>query len=328
MYLNQLNTALKRQLRPVYLLSGDVPLLIQETRDKIRQAAKQSNFLQRDIITVEPNFDWQIVYQRLQTRSLFSEKSVIDLRLPKWEDKATKTLLDYFKQPAEDLLLIISTPKLTSAQQKTKWFKAIEKTGEAIAIWPITMDELPQWIQQRLRIATIQADAESIQLLAEWTEGNLLATQQTIEKLQLLYPNQVIGLDQMSSVLNDNARFTVFDLSNAALLGDAKRVTRILSHLQFEGIEPILILWSLTREIRYLIELLNQQKQGIPTHQLLQKEWKSRKALLATALQRQNIQSLLDCLQKANRIDGMIKGLKSGNYWNAIESLALSIAGS
>ena len=328
MYINQLDTALKKSLKPLYLISGDVPLLLQETRDKIRQAAELSGFLQREVFTIESGFNWEVIHQRLQTRSLFSEKTMIDLRLPKWEEQASKVLQNYLNTPSNDLLLIISTPKLTSAQQKTKWFKAIANAGETISIWPISIRELPQWIQQRFRTLGIQADTESIALLAEWTEGNLLATQQAIEKLELLYPNQEITRDIMSRILHDNARFTVFDLSNAILLGNAKRMTRILSHLRSEGVEPTLILWSLTREIRQLIPLFDQKERGTPINQLLQKEWQSRKPLINAILQRQNYRNLLHYLQDAHKIDGMIKGLNTGNYWHALESLALSMAGS
>ena len=147
----------------------------------------------------------------------------------------------------------------------------------------------------------LQADQESIQLLAEWTEGNLLATQQAIEKLQLLYPEQSITRDAMESMLNDNARFTVFDLSNATLVGDAYRVTRVLSHLKFEGIEPTLILWALSREIRNLVQLLDQKERGTPINELLQKEWQSRKALVKSALQRQKLYYLAQLFTKSEQ---------------------------
>lgn len=316
-----------KSLKPVYLISGDVPLLLQEARDNIRKLAKNNEYLQREIINIEPGFDWEIIQHHLQNRNLFSEKSIIDIRLDKWEERASKIVLTYLENPATDIILILSTPKLTSAQKKTKWYKAIATKGEAITIWPITPYELPQWIRQRLNAAKLNADHESIQLLAEWTEGNLLATQQAIEKLQLLYRDETINRKMLENVLNDNARFTIFDLSNAALNGNPYRVSRILTHLRLEGIEPTLILWTLAREIRNLIQLLFQKEHGTPISQLLEKEWQSRKALVKSALERQSYNNLLICLKKASRIDGIIKGRIIGNQWNALESLALLMAG-
>jgi len=216
--------------------------------------------------------------------------------------------------------------KLTSAQQKTKLFQTISKTGAILSIWPPSLRELPQWIRSRLTSAKITASDESIQLLAEFTEGHLLATQQAIEKLQLLYPNQPIGMHEMASVINDNARFNVFDLANAVLLGEEQRVIRIITHLRFEGIEPTLILWVLSRELRSLIPMLEQHEHRIPMAQILQKEWQSRKPLLKAALSRLDYRHLLHLLQRASEIDRMIKGFQPGHCWNALTSLALAMS--
>jgi len=327
MYINQLDAALRQELKPVYLVTGDVPLLIQETRDKIRNAAKRAGFSQHELLHVEPGFDWEKLIHLNQNRSLFSDKSVIDLRLPKFDDRATKTLLQYLESLPKELCLIISVGKLTSAQQKTRLYKAISSVGEVVSLWPIQTRDLPQWIRTRLGAAKIHADKESIQLLAEFTEGHLLATQQAIEKLQLLYPQQSIGVKEMTDVISDNARFTVFDLANAALLGNSERVVRIINNLRFESVEPTLILWVLSRELRNLITMLWQHEHGIPMAQILQKEWQNRKPLVKAAITRLDYHYLLPLLQNANKIDQMIKGLQVGNFWNALTTLALAITG-
>lgn len=327
MYINQLDTALKKNLASVYLITGDVPLLIQETRDKIRNAAKQAGFTHHELLQVEPGFDWETLNHLSQNRSLFSDKSIIDLRLPKLDERASKTIQQYLTSPPEDLCLIISTIKLTSAQQKTKLYKAISNAGEVISIWPISPRDLPQWIRMRLTTVNMKADNESIQLLAEFTEGHLLATQQAIEKLQLLYPEQAIGVKEMADVINDNARFNVFDLSNATLLGNPERVVRIINNLRFEGVEPTLILWALTRECRHLVHMLRQYEKGIPLTQILQKEWQNRKPLLKAAITRLNYQDLLHLLQQASKIDQVIKGYQTGECWRALTTFALAISG-
>ena len=327
MYLNQLDAALKKQLKPVYLISGDVPLLIQETRDKIRQAAKKADFLQRELLQVEPGFDWATLTHLSQNRSLFSDKSIIDLRLAKFDERASKTLLAYLESVPEDICLIISIGKLTSAQQKTKLFKAMSQHGETISIWPVSPHELPQWIRTRLTAAQIKADNESIQLLAEFTEGNLLATQQALEKLKLLYPDQAITVKEMANVISDNARFTVFDLANAALLGSTERVVRIIQHLRTEGVEATLILWALSRECRSLLPMLWQRERGIPMAQILQKEWQTRKPLVQAALTRLNYQQIMQLLSRASDIDAMIKGFRPGKHWDALTSFAMAMTG-
>ena len=49
---------LKSQLRPVYLVAGDEPLLVQEACGAIRAAAQQAGYAERELHVVERGFDW------------------------------------------------------------------------------------------------------------------------------------------------------------------------------------------------------------------------------------------------------------------------------
>ena len=272
LHVKQLDTHLKKhKLHPVYLVSGDVPLLMQETRDAIRQATSEIGFHQRTLLTIESRSDWDQFSGTADNLNLFSEKTLLELRNPKgkFDDYGTKTLLHYLENPPADKLLLIITPKLTAAQQKTRWFKAVDKMGATLTVWPIAPRELPAWIAMRLKQADLNADSESIRLLTELTEGNLLSTQQAIEKLRLLYSKQPITTKEIAAVISDNARFTIFDLTNYALAGKTQRVIRILSGLRFAGTEATLVLWAIAREIRDLYSLAKQIEQGQTINQVI-----------------------------------------------------------
>jgi len=318
---------LRNNCLPVYLISSAVPLLLQERRDQIITRAQQHGFIQRELLIADSGLTANRLQERLENRNLFDDKIIIDLRLSKWEDPIGQVIMNYLTRPAEDIVLLISLPKLTAHHKKTKWYTRISKIGHVFLLYPVEKHELPQWIQQRLHAAHLRADLESIHLLAEWTEGNLYATQQAIEKLTLLYSSdEFIDCKKMMSVLSDNASFNVFDFSEAALSGNPERVVRILKRLRAKGSEPILILWSLCREIRQLIYLSEQLQCGISLKTLLQKEWKSKKPYIKNALERHSYHTFLYCMQQASEVDGLIKGLHSGDPWNALELLALRIA--
>ena len=56
----QLNNYLKQNLAPIYLLSGDEPLLVNEAKNAIYQAAARQEFKQREILHMESNIEaWQ-----------------------------------------------------------------------------------------------------------------------------------------------------------------------------------------------------------------------------------------------------------------------------
>jgi len=328
--LNELQAHLQNhKLLPVYLVSGDAPLLVQETRDAIYKSAHSVGYQQRELFTIEAGFDWNTFCSVSENLNLFSEKTLLEIRnsSAKFDNAGTTALLHYLGNPPDDKILLILTSKLTAAQQKTRWYKAINKVGATIAIWPISMRELPSWIATRLKQANLQADNNSIHLLAELTEGNLLSAQQAIEKLRLLYPNTPITTKEIAEVISDNARFNIFDLTHYALLGAQKRVIRILSGLQFSGTETTLVLWSITRELRELYSMTLQLEQGQAITQVIASQWQTRKPLLQKALVRLRSNELSQMLQHAQRIDHIIKGIKVGHVWEELETLCLQLSG-
>jgi len=325
----QLPGQLKRTLAPIYLISSDEPLLTQQAKRMIYHASKQQGFSAREIMEVGTTFNVGQFNQLTQSNHLFAEKTILEIRNPsaKSDQKATKALVYYLEHYDPNKLIIITTRKLTSAQQKTKWVQAVTKAGVFLPIYALSATELPQWLRSNFTAAQLNADPEAIQALAELTEGNLLAAKQAIEKLRLLYPQQTIGAKEVADAISDNARFNIFDLVNYALLGNTKRVLRIVAGLKFEGTEAVLILWALTRELRELIALQYQHDHGASLSQLLNQQWASKRTTLQAALTRFNSQQLQQLLQWAADIDLMIKGIHPGDHWQALNNLALALAG-
>jgi len=325
--LKDLNKHLAKGCASLYLISGDVPLLQQEARDLIKAAAKKQGHHQHHLFHVESGFQWQDVHQQVQNFGLFSDKDIIDIRNPsaKFDNSGVDFLKTYLAMPQDDHIVIISLPKLTSAQKKSKWMKACQQ-ALFIPIWPIANYELPQWVQMRLRKFNLQADSAAVQFLIEFTQGNLLATQQAIEKLHLLYPGEKIDTHKMATVVSDNAKFTIFTLIDHALAGDHPRAQHALQSLREEGGEATLILWGIARQLRELHQLQCKHQQGHPYSQILASQWRSKQTLLKSALQRLSLERLNDMLAHLNHVDTIIKGIQNGHAWNELQMLILSMS--
>lgn len=328
---NQLQAQLQQGLSPVYLVAGDDPLLVQESRDKIVQHAQNLGYTERQSFQAGTDFNWDTLLAEISSQSLFSSKTIIELRIPsgkpgKIGSAAIETFLDNI--PRDKMLLII-TPKLDATQQKTKWLKAIEKKGVYLPIWPIEKANLPGWIKQRLQREGLRASPEGVGILADQTQGNLLACDQEITKLRLLYGEKQLSPEEINEAIGDHARFDLYQLIDQALLGDSESSVRILAQLQESGIEPTLILWSITREIRQLIQLNSLMTRGETFDNACNKlfVWKTRQPLYQKALRRLTQPTLSQALQRASEIDLKIKGLQPGNVWLALNELTLSIAG-
>ena len=331
----QLAKHLQGNLAPVYVVSGDEPLLCQEACDAIRAACRQRDFGERQVFNAEANFDWGQLIEAGASLSLFAEKRLIELRLPSGKpgDKGAAILQEYLQRPPEDTVLLVSLPKLDGNTQKTKWAKALidGDAAQFIQVWPIDAHQLPQWIRQRLSQAGLAASQEAVDLIAARVEGNLLAAAQEIEKLKLLAEGNQITVETVQSAVADSARFDVFGLVDAILNGEAAHALRMLEGLRGEGVEPPVVLWALARELRQLAGLAQQFSQGVPLDKAFSQArppvWDKRRPLVSKALQRLSAQRWAQLLQDAQRIDAQIKGQAEGSPWTGLARLALLMAG-
>ncbi|MGL4318083.1 MAG: DNA polymerase III subunit delta [Pseudomonas sp.] len=331
----QLGKHLQGSLAPVYVISGDDPLLCQEAADAIRAATRTQGFSEREVFHAEANFDWGLLYEAGASLSLFAEKRVIELRIANGKpgDKGTAAILEYLERPPEDTLLLISLPKLDGSTQKTKWAKALidGPNSQFLQIWPVDANQLPQWIRQRLSQAGLSASQEAVELIAARVEGNLLAAAQEVEKLKLLAEGNQIDASTVQAAVADSARYDVFGLIDAVLGGDAAHALRMLEGLRGEGVEVLFILVMLARELRQLAGIAQQVNQGIPLDKAFAAArppvWDKRKPLVSKALQRHSAARWNQLLIDAQRIDAQVKGQAPGDAWSSLARLALLMAG-
>lgn len=327
----QLTQHLQQTLHPVYLITGNEPLLCEQARHQIIEVASQQGFNEVLLYTVEPGFAWDDIPAHSANLSLFAERRVIDCRLGKAKpgDTGTQAIQRFCEQQSPDSCLIITCDKLDGGTQRSKWVKTIEQHGAVVTVWPLNQRQFPQWLRQRLQQQQLRVDNEGLQLLAERTEGNLLAAQQEIEKLVLRFGAGQLSAAQIREAVGTSSQFDVFALVDCALQGQAQKCRSILRQLRGEGAELTLILWALSRECRSLAQLSFAVANGITPAQALQQQriWDSRKPIITNALSRLTAATCHQCLQHAQHIDGIIKGRNLGNVWDEIERLTLCLAG-
>lgn len=323
----QLESHLTKNLARIYIVSGDDLLLTQEAIQLIRDVAKKNGYHERTKITVESGGDWiKSLYTDTHSLSLFSEKKIveIDFCTAKFNANVGKTLHEYIENLPAHLLLIIHTEKVDRKTEQTAWYQALEKLSVCIAIWPIQSAQLPAWLMQRAQKINLKISKETAERIALHTEGNLLSAAQEIEKLSLLQsPDQ----QSIEDAITDNARFDIFDLVDCALLGDAQRSLRILNNLASEDIDPVLILWALTRELRTLADMQKALKENSSFSTLFSKfrVWEKRQNAVRHFLKCHSEKNCWAMLLDAAQIDRMIKGAAIGNVWDELERLVLKI---
>ena len=307
-----------------------------EAGDAIRSFLRKQGFEQRDLFHVDKNFDWNNFFQLTSSLSLFAEKRVIELRFAsaKPDEEGKKALQHFIDNPSTDIAVMIIGPKLDKATTSTKWFANLMANALLVKVWPLKREELPNWLNTRLKAAGISASRDAVAMLADRIEGNLLAAVQDIERIKLAYADNNGTAKQLEAsdivdFVNDNSRLTSFDLIDATLLGETSRAQKILQGLRAEGVHPLPILATFTRELDSLLPMLAQKEQGQTSEVIMRnaRVWSNRKTAVKSSLARLSKSEVWQLLHHARLIDGAIKCMNLANPWDELSLLSLRLSG-
>ena len=323
-----LSATLEKGLKPLYLLTGDDPLLMQEASDAVRQACRRAGYTERTVFDIDANFDWSQVLGECNSLSLFAERKMIELRMPsakpgKEGGAALRELCDCL---SEDNIILIMAGKLERGADKSAWFKALDGAGITVTLWPPRRHEFPQWIRHRLQRAGFRPSEDAVQLLCERVEGNLLAANQEIEKLKLLVEPGQLDAPTLNNVTSNSARYSPYDVADRALEGNPEAALRTLNGLRAEGMDAYPVLWFVSEELRRLVKLAAHRAAGMPMDQAIRTERMMFKPHFEPAIRRLGARGLHALLRRCTTIDHCIKGLESGDPWIELQALVLRTA--
>ncbi|MDT6960560.1 DNA polymerase III subunit delta [Cupriavidus sp. SZY C1] len=342
-----LRQAQARGLAPLYVVHGDEHLLVLEAVDRLRRAAREAGYTEREVLVAERGFHWSQLTEAQQSMSLFGDRKIVELRVPSGKPgkDGGEALRAVAAQPSPDVVMLVTLPRLDFAASKSAWFQALESAGVSIKVDAVDRTRLPAWVGDRLalqqqRVEPGEAGRRALQFIADKVEGNLLAAHQEIQKLGLLYPPGVLTFDAVHDAVLNVARYDVFKLSEAMLGGDVPRLTRMLEGLRGEGEATVLVLWALTEEIRVLSKVRQGLAAGKPAGVLMRelRVWGPRERLVPQAAQRLSMPQLEAALAMAARLDRQVKGLSDlpgaggaagslpAEPWDGLLQLALRIA--
>jgi DNA polymerase-3 subunit delta len=317
-----LGSQLKKGLAPLYAIHGAEPLSALEAADRLREAARAQGYSERETFVAEPGCDWGRLGASGANLSLFATRRLFEIRIASGKPGAEggRALEAWCAKLPEDTLTLVTLPELDWQQLKSAWFGALDAAGVVVEAKPVSREELPEWLAERLARGGQRASLETLEWLADRVEGNLLAAKQEIEKLSLLLPPGEVTLEMIRGAVTDVSRFERDGLVAAIHAGDCARIARIIPALRAEG-EPLpLLLWTLAEELRLLLALAAGQR---PRRYLTP----DRTQALARTARRLPRASFAQELLRAHRIDRMIKGVETGNPWDEVLEFALALAG-
>ena len=310
---DQLAGNLAKNLAPVYAIYGEEALIVLESADAIRAAARKQGFAEREVYEAGRSFDWSELRHAGQSLSLFGGKKMVELRLPSGRPAApaAEAIVEWCEHPNPETLLLLTMPRPEGGGWwEAPWFLALNKAGVIVEVQPLARAALPGWLEKRLARQKQSASREALEYLADRVEGNLLAAHQEVQKLALLAGEGELSLETVRDAVADVARFDTYVAAEALVAGSTERYLRVLEGLRGEGEAPTYVLFTLASALFALAsgERLNKAMQAVVD--------KARR-YPAPALRR--------AIAHAAEIDRTIKGVGVGEPWEEFAKLGLAL---
>lgn len=316
--------ALKRvdEARGAWIMYGQEPLLEQNLLDAFRQSWRKQD-IERQRYDINSVSDWKTVFNALNSLSLFSNQLAIEVHGNiKPDASALKQLKSYIQHNEHNLLLVVM-PKQDSNSLKTNFFQVVDANGVTVAL-------TANYPQDRQRILALEAEKLGIQLaqdawqwLEQHHEHNLLAAKNSLMRVSDTFADvDLIEISHLFSCLQDQSRYSTYDLTDALLAGNLAQAIKIFQYLMASGEPMSLILWSISKEMRLLMQLFEQ-----PQNALQLGIWKNKVSQYQQALRRLNPQCFLTWPALLLRIDASIKGLSPENSEHLVMQAIASICG-
>jgi DNA polymerase-3 subunit delta len=326
----QLDTHLKQGLQALYVLVGDEPLAQRESLDAIRAAARAQGFDERNSLIVERYFNWQQLQSYGQSISLFASRRLLEINIPSGKPGVDggKALQALANKAIPDTCVVIILPKLEREAKSSAWFTALEKQAVTIAIDEVDAANLPKWIANRLAQQGQHTSQQTLEFLAHQVEGNLLAANQEVQKLGLLYPQGELAEATVREAVLNVSRYDAFQLGEAVLAGDTERTVRILQGLQDEGENAVAVMNPLMWALRPLVRIKQAEMRGenVANAMTSARIYGDKQAIVKRALARFSLRQLEAALQKLADIDRTAKGVMLGDAWLEISRLCFGLA--
>ncbi|MFA6303561.1 MAG: DNA polymerase III subunit delta [Legionella sp.] len=308
---------MKREPLPLYVLIGQDPYLLDESFRTIKSSLKSAKDCDEAQITIQTADDWKSLNENADSYSLFAPFTLINAIYDKktLDAAGKKALNQYLDSDNSRCFVILRAANLPAKQ--IQWLSSHEK-ALILVIYPLNTDAMKQWIATQLQQASFTYEAGIPDLIHQFTQGNMLACAQIIEKLSLSNaPNSKITPQEVLEHASNQCSQSLYELVDACLLGQAAKAIQILRQTANDKTEATLVLWMLTQELRTLLQLLNSNAHI--------KIWPQRASMYQLCLKRFNASNLQALISYCKSIDEAIKSGGHLQIWNALECLALSL---
>ena len=309
----------------IFFLYGSEVVLRNNSKNILKKYLDTKGFYERRIITKE-HFDQieQTIIESLNG-SLFSSKLIIDIYHD--QGKMPDQIIKIFEidniSNNENIAIIINShnEKLNSAN---KWVKKIDQHALIVECKKLKSFEEKIWLKNQLAFIDESDKKKFIQSIYEMNVGNLVAQQNEVDILRLIYKS---GMEVSGIFTNDSAEFIPFELEDEVIACNTSRALRIINTIkESEAHYAPLLVWIIGK----VVNNSTAAKQNSNPQLSLQKSgvWSNKISSYIDFMRLHSLQKLIDLQKNIYELDLTTKGLSKRNFWNDLDNIIVKMTSS
>jgi DNA polymerase III subunit delta len=268
----------KQQFQSIYLLFGNEPFLINETKRLMVDYVLQPEELDFNLSVFDlEETPVEVALEEAETLPFMGEKRIVFLHNPvfltaeKTKEKVehdVKRLEQYIDNPAPFSIVVIVAP-YEKLDERKKITKELKRKAAVVEAKKLSENELMNWIQERVITLGIAIDNEAAQALVALNGTNLMMLSSEIDKMVLFVgENGRITLPIVEKLVSKSFEQNVFTLVEKILNRNVAESIEILQELIRQNEEPIKIVSIMAGQIRLLYQVKELANQGYPQQRI------------------------------------------------------------
>lgn len=268
----------KGKLDSVYLLVGKESFLLQETTQKIIEAALQEEEKDFNLSTYDmEEVLLETAIEDVETLPFIGDKRVVVVKNPYFltsEKKKEKiehnlgALEQYLQSPAPYSILIFYAP-YEKLDERKKITKLLKKQSIVVEMNSLSDKEAERWVHHLTEGEGVELDEDALEQLLLLTAGDLLLINEEIKKLSTYVgENGKITKEIVRNLVSRTLDQNIFELIENVVHKNSKEALKIFYDLLKTNEEPIKILSLLATQFRLILQVKELSKNGYGQQQI------------------------------------------------------------
>jgi len=191
-------------------------------------------------------------YGNLKINSMFAEKKLIILKNVSSNDKFQEEFLKSIEN-IEGLKDIVVIYEDCPADQRTKFFKALQKHAKCQEFGSLQPAMLKKWVAEEFGKSGAKINPEALDLLISFVRNDLWRMSNEIKKLANYKIGSVIKKEDVELLVKPNIESDIFKTIDAIALKNKKQALGLLHKHLDNGEFPLYLLSMITYQFRNLL---------------------------------------------------------------------------